>query len=148
MTKTKTGTKTEKETRRRKQGTEERIKVETNTKRRKNENEKNVGGGERVPEGTVATTTDKPILMTTFPIMMITNTSIIDSLGTTSISTMADEPDPLTAIIDDEGRPLIALMTLEDDPLQQGDHHPGTVTDDPITITIITIETDTETIGT
>ena len=115
--------------------------------RRQNENEKNVGGGERAQEGTGATTTDKPILMTTFPIMMITNTSIIGTLEITSISTMADEPDPLTAIIGEEGRPLIALMTDEEDPHLEGDHHPGTVTDDPITTTIITIETDTETIG-
>ena len=107
---------------------------------RKIENERNARLRE-AQEDTEVTITDMRIQMTIFPIMMMmTNTSIIDKiaegLGPT-METTGDEDGLLIATIPEEDR-------RTEGPL------PGTeppIIDEPV-MTIITTETDTETLGT
>ena len=117
---------------------EEKIKEEIGMNGRKIVNERNARLGE-AQEDTEVTTTDMRIQTTIFPIMMMTNTSIIDKiaegLGPT-METTGDEDGLLIATIPEEDR-------RTEGPL------PGTeppIIDEPV-MTIITTETDTETLG-
>ena len=117
---------------------EEKIKEEIGMNGRKIENERNARLGE-AQEDTEVTTTGMRIRTTIFPIMMMTNTSIIDKiaegLGPT-METTGDEDGLLIATIPEEDR-------RPEGPLR-GTEPP--IIDEPV-MTFITTETDTETQG-